>query len=72
MEVGKNHPKDLIIGYLSQGMCIRSRIRGEINHFAFYFEMEPQNIDDALNDVYWVISMQEKWFLGVSSKSQRS
>ena len=55
----KAHPQDLIIGDTTQGVTTRSKLKSIVN-LAFIFQIEPKNIDDALNDEFWVLAMQEE------------
>ena len=55
----KAHAQDLIIGDTTQGVTIRSKLKSIVN-LAFISQIEPKNIDDALNDEFWVLAMQEE------------
>ena len=50
----KAHPKDLIIGDTTKGITTRSKLNYIVN-LAFISQIEPKNIDDALNDEFWVL-----------------
>ncbi|VFR03179.1 unnamed protein product [Cuscuta campestris] len=53
----KNHPRDNIIGDIEKGV----RTRNNYNlcaHYAFVSQFEPKNVEDALKDSDWIISMQ--------------
>jgi hypothetical protein len=45
--VTRDHPLDSIIGDISRGMQIRSRMTSFCEHFSF----EPKKIDEAFKDV---------------------
>ena len=53
------HPQDLIIRDTTQGVTIRSKLKSIVN-LAFFSQIEPKNINDALNDEFWVLPMQEE------------
>ena len=55
----KAHPQDLIIGDTTQGVTTRFKLKSLVN-LAFISQIEPKNIDDTLNDEFWVIAMQEE------------
>ena len=46
----KAHPQELIISDTINGVTTRSKLKF----------IEPKNIDDALNDKFWVLAMQEE------------
>ena len=63
--------KDNIIGDIKQGVSTR---RGIVfcEHVAFVSQIEPKNVNDALNDSNWIMAMQDElnqftridvWFL---------
>ena len=55
-----NHPQDQIIGNPSIGVRTRSSLRNICNNLAFISQIEPKNINDALDDENWMIAMQEE------------
>ena len=55
-----NHPQNQIIGDPSRGVRTRPSLRNICNNLAFISQIEPKNINDALDDENWMISMQEK------------
>ena len=59
MEVCKNHPLDQIIGELSNRVQTRSSLRN-LSNLVFLSQTEPKNIDEALNDEFWIQAMQEE------------
>ena len=54
---GKQHPNELIISGNSKGVTIRSSLH-HISNCAFISQIIPKNINEALNDEYWVSSLQ--------------
>ena len=63
--------KDNIIGDIKQGVPTRRRIVF-CEHVAFVSQIEPKNVNDALNDNNWIVAMQDElnqftrndvWFL---------
>ena len=58
--VPKHHSLDQVIGEVTQGVTTRNSLRNACNHLAFVSQIEPQNINDALNDEHWSIAMQEE------------
>ena len=55
----KAHLQELIIGDTIKGVTTRSKFKSFVN-LAFISQIEPKNIDDALNDEFWVLAMQEE------------
>ena len=56
----KNHPPELVIGDVTDGIKTR---RGKANfcaYAAFLAQEEPKNVADALEDENWVIAMQDE------------
>ena len=53
------HPQDLIISDTTQGVTTRSKLESIVN-LALISQIEHKNIDDALNDEFWVLAMQEE------------
>jgi len=57
IKVQKNHPQELIIGNLDQGIAtIRSN--EVISNSCFVSKIEPKNVKEALTDEFWIDSMQ--------------
>jgi hypothetical protein len=57
--IAREHPLDTIIGDISRGVQIRSRLASFYGHFSFVSSIEPKKIDEALKDVDWVNAMHE-------------
>ena len=51
--------KDNIIGDIKQGVSTRCRIVF-CEHVAFVYQIEPKNVNDALNDSNWIVAIQDK------------
>ena len=58
--VARDHPLDTIIGDISRGIQIRSRLSSFCEHFSFVSSIEPKKIDQAFLDVDWVNAMHEE------------
>jgi len=63
--------KDKIIGDIKQGVSTRRRTVF-CEHVTFVSQIEPKNVNDALNDINWIVAMQDElnqftrndvWFL---------
>ena len=55
-----NYLKDIIIGDVSKGVTIRSKLHDLCGHHAFISYIEPKNILKAEVDSYWLLAMQEE------------
>nr|GEY14969.1 Gag-Pol polyprotein [Tanacetum cinerariifolium] len=55
----KNHPLDQVIGNINQ-RTLRSQAQNHSNFFCFISTIEPKNVNKALKDESWVVSMQEE------------
>jgi hypothetical protein len=51
---------DTIIGDISSGVQIRSKLASFCEHFSFVSFIEPKKIEEALRDVDWVNAMHEE------------
>ena len=51
---------DNIIGEISKGVSIRSRVKILCNNMAFVSQVEPRNINEALCDEHWLMEMYEE------------
>ena len=54
----RNHPRDLVIGDINQGVQTRSKLN-YMTQIAFISLIEPKNIKEACADDFWTIAMQE-------------
>jgi len=50
----------LIIGDISRGVKTRSQALNECSRLVFLSHIEPRNINEALNDEFWFLAMQEE------------
>ncbi|GJU73862.1 retrovirus-related pol polyprotein from transposon TNT 1-94 [Tanacetum coccineum] len=55
----RNHPLENIIGNLNQ-RTLRLQTQNQSNFFCFISTIEPKNVNKALTDESWIISMQEE------------
>ncbi|GJS64832.1 retrovirus-related pol polyprotein from transposon TNT 1-94 [Tanacetum coccineum] len=55
----RNHPLENVIGNLNQ-RTLRSQAQNQSNFFCFISTIEPKNVNEALTDESWIISMQEE------------
>ncbi|GJX36791.1 retrovirus-related pol polyprotein from transposon TNT 1-94 [Tanacetum coccineum] len=55
----RNHPLENVIGNLNQ-RTLRSQAQNQSNFFCFISTIKPKNVNEALTDKSWIISMQEK------------
>ena len=58
--VARDHPLDSIIGDISRGVQIRSKLTLFCKHFSFVSSIKPKKIDEALKDVNWENAMHEE------------
>ncbi|PKA62339.1 putative mitochondrial protein [Apostasia shenzhenica] len=54
------HPPEQIIGDPSQGIRTRSSLQNEVNHSAFISQIKPKSFEEAENDDFWILAMQEE------------
>ena len=55
-----NHPQNQIICDPSRGVRTRFSFRNIFYNLAFISQIEPKNMNDALDDESWMIAMQEE------------
>ncbi|GJX22406.1 retrovirus-related pol polyprotein from transposon TNT 1-94 [Tanacetum coccineum] len=55
----RNHPLENVIGNLNQ-RTLRSQPQNQSNFFCFISIIEPKNVNEALTDYSWIVSMQEE------------
>ncbi|GKA09075.1 retrovirus-related pol polyprotein from transposon TNT 1-94 [Tanacetum coccineum] len=55
----RNHPLENVIGNLNQ-RTLRSQAQNQSNFFYFISTIEPKNVNEALTDDSWIITMQEE------------
>ena len=56
----KSHPFELIIGDARDGVKTRSATQNECLYSSFLSQEEPKKVEEALQDVDWVLAMQEE------------
>ena len=49
----RDHLKELIIGDITKGVVTRSTLK-HISNYAFTFKIVSKNVNDALEDEYWI------------------
>nr|GEW90949.1 retrovirus-related Pol polyprotein from transposon TNT 1-94 [Tanacetum cinerariifolium] len=55
----RNHPLQNVIEKLNQ-RTLRSQAQNQSNFFCFISTIEPKNVNEALTDESWIVSMQEE------------
>jgi hypothetical protein len=55
-----DHPVDNILGSIQRGVTTRSHLASFCEHYSFVSPLEPNRIEDALDDLDWMIAMQEE------------
>ncbi|GKA55642.1 retrovirus-related pol polyprotein from transposon TNT 1-94 [Tanacetum coccineum] len=55
----RNHPLENVIGNLNQ-RTLRSQAQNQSNFFCFISTIEPKNVNEALGDESWIVTMQEE------------
>jgi hypothetical protein len=50
---------DQILGDISKGVTTHSRIAKFCDHYSFVSSIEPFKVENALQDLDWVLAMQE-------------
>ncbi|GJZ88775.1 retrovirus-related pol polyprotein from transposon TNT 1-94 [Tanacetum coccineum] len=55
----RNHPLEYVIGNLNQ-RTLRSQAQNQSNFFCFISTIEPKNVNEALTDDSWIVTMQEE------------
>ena len=58
--VKKNHPSDLILGYLDEQMVTMKGYANIVRFTCFVSFTEPKNVKKALVNKFWVKTMQEE------------
>jgi hypothetical protein len=58
--IQRNHPVDQILGDISNGVTTRSRLANFCEHYSFVSSIEPFRVEEALQDLDWVLAMQEE------------
>ncbi|GJU42488.1 retrovirus-related pol polyprotein from transposon TNT 1-94 [Tanacetum coccineum] len=55
----RNHPLENVIGNLNQ-RTLRSLAQNQSNFFCFISTIEPKNVNEALTDDSWIVTVQEE------------
>jgi hypothetical protein len=55
--IQRHHPVDQILGDISKGVTTRSRLATFCEHYSFVYSIEPFRVEEALQDLDWVLSM---------------
>ena len=55
-----DHPIDNILGSIRRGVMTRSRLASFYEHYSFVSPLEPHRVEDALDDLDWMIAIQEE------------
>ena len=58
--IQRDHPVDNILGSIQRGVTTRSHLATFCEHYSFVSSLEPLKVDEALEDLDWVIAMQEE------------
>lgn len=58
IRIQKDHPKELIIGNLNEGIVIKSR--EVVSNACFVSKFKSKNIKEALTDEFWINAMQDE------------
>ncbi|KAK0594664.1 hypothetical protein LWI29_010466 [Acer saccharum] len=58
--VRKLHDKEDIIGEVNEGVRTRRQLANLISYTCYTSQIEPKKVEEALNDEFWVLSMQEE------------
>jgi hypothetical protein len=58
--IQRNHPMDQILGDISKGVTTRSRLANFCERYSFVSSIEPFRVEEALQDLDWVLAMQEE------------
>jgi transposase InsO family protein len=58
--ITKDHPTDQVVGDFNKGVQTRSCIASFCEHFSFVSSIEPNRVDEALQDPEWVNAMHEE------------
>ncbi|GJX87727.1 retrovirus-related pol polyprotein from transposon TNT 1-94 [Tanacetum coccineum] len=55
----RNHPLENVLGNLNK-RTLRSQAQNQSNFFCFISTIEPKNVNEALRDESWIVTMQEE------------
>jgi hypothetical protein len=58
--IQRDHPVNTILGDIHKGVTTRSRVAHFCEHYSFVSSIEPHKVEEALQDLDWVLAMQEE------------
>ncbi|KAK0588363.1 hypothetical protein LWI29_000056 [Acer saccharum] len=58
--VRKLHDKEDIIGEVNEGVRTRRQLANLLSYTCYTSQIEPKQVEEALNDEFWVLAMQEE------------
>jgi hypothetical protein len=58
--IQRDHPINNILGDIEKGVTTQSRVATFCEHYSFVSSFEPFKVEDALQDLNWVVAMQEE------------
>jgi hypothetical protein len=58
--IQRDHPVNTILDDIQKGVTTRSRVAHFCEHYSFVSSIEPQRVEEALQDSDWVVAMQEE------------
>jgi hypothetical protein len=58
--IQRNHPVDQIMGDIGKGVTTRSCLANFCEHYSFVSSIEPFRVEEALQDLDYVLAMQEE------------
>jgi hypothetical protein len=58
--IQRDHPVNTLLGDIQKGVTTRSRVAHFCEHYSFVSSIEPHKVEEALQDLDWVVAMQEE------------
>jgi hypothetical protein len=58
--IQRDHPVNTILGDNHKGVTTRSRVANFCEHYSFVSSIEPHRVEEALQDLDWLLAMQEE------------
>jgi hypothetical protein len=58
--IQRDHLMNTILGDIHKGVTTRSRVAHFCEHYSFVSSIEPHRVEEALQDLDWVMAMQEE------------
>jgi hypothetical protein len=59
--VQRDHRVDNILRSIRRGVTTHSRLATFCGHYSFVSSLEPLKVDEALDDLDWIVAMQEEF-----------